>query len=211
MIVLVATPLEAVALPVPVTVPAPEAFANVTTVVLSIGSNMGDRLSALQSVVVGLDSVVRAVSPVYETAPVGGPAGQGPYLNAVVELDTQLFFKETYETRERLVERYGLSLIRPEIITVAEQHKREGDFRDHKQLARAIVTRRRVTLAFFQCLSQIRFSGLKCRSESKENAREQRRAERERQHAPVDTELVHAREAFGNVRRQHACAPDCEQ
>jgi phosphoadenosine phosphosulfate reductase len=28
----------------------------------------------------------------------------------VVELDTQLFFKETYETRDRLVERYGLTL-----------------------------------------------------------------------------------------------------
>jgi phosphoadenosine phosphosulfate reductase len=44
----------------------------------------------------------------------------------VVELDTQLFFRESYETRERLVERYGLSLIVPEVITVAEQHKREG-------------------------------------------------------------------------------------
>jgi phosphoadenosine phosphosulfate reductase len=44
----------------------------------------------------------------------------------VVELDTHLFFKETYETRERLVERYDLSLIRPQVITVAEQHKREG-------------------------------------------------------------------------------------
>jgi phosphoadenosine phosphosulfate reductase len=44
----------------------------------------------------------------------------------VIELDTHLFFKETYETRERLVERYGLSLIQPEVLTVAEQHKREG-------------------------------------------------------------------------------------
>jgi phosphoadenosine phosphosulfate reductase len=44
----------------------------------------------------------------------------------VIELDTHLFFKETYETRERLVERYGLTLIRPEILTIAEQHKREG-------------------------------------------------------------------------------------
>jgi phosphoadenosine phosphosulfate reductase len=43
-----------------------------------------------------------------------------------VELDTQLFFKESYETRERLVERYGLSLIVPEVNTIAEQHKREG-------------------------------------------------------------------------------------
>ncbi len=44
----------------------------------------------------------------------------------VVELDTQLFFRETYETRDRLVERYGLKLIRPDVITVAEQHRREG-------------------------------------------------------------------------------------
>jgi phosphoadenosine phosphosulfate reductase len=44
----------------------------------------------------------------------------------VVELDTHLFFRETYETRDRLVKRYGLTLIRPEIITVAEQHKQEG-------------------------------------------------------------------------------------
>jgi phosphoadenosine phosphosulfate reductase len=44
----------------------------------------------------------------------------------VVELDTQLFFKETYETRDALVERYGLELIRPPVLTVAEQHKREG-------------------------------------------------------------------------------------
>lgn len=31
---------------------------------------------------------VVAVSPVYETEPVGGPAGQPPYLNVVVELCT---------------------------------------------------------------------------------------------------------------------------
>jgi phosphoadenosine phosphosulfate reductase len=43
-----------------------------------------------------------------------------------VELDTQLFFKESYETRERLVERYGIELVVPNVITVAEQHKQEG-------------------------------------------------------------------------------------
>jgi phosphoadenosine phosphosulfate reductase len=43
-----------------------------------------------------------------------------------VELDTQLFFKESYETRERLVERYGIELVVPDVITVAEQHKQEG-------------------------------------------------------------------------------------
>jgi phosphoadenosine phosphosulfate reductase len=44
----------------------------------------------------------------------------------VIELDTQLFFRETYETRDRLVERYGLNLVSPQVLTVAEQHRREG-------------------------------------------------------------------------------------
>ena len=54
-----------------------------TRVVLSIGSNLGDRLARLQSVVDGLGDRVRAVSPVYETDPWGG-VEQGPFLNAVV-------------------------------------------------------------------------------------------------------------------------------
>lgn len=44
----------------------------------------------------------------------------------VIELDTHLFFRESYETRDQLVRRYGLDLIRPEIPTVAEQHAAEG-------------------------------------------------------------------------------------
>jgi 2-amino-4-hydroxy-6-hydroxymethyldihydropteridine diphosphokinase len=55
----------------------------VTRVVLSIGSNLGDRLARLQSVVEGLGESVRAVSPVYETEPWGG-VDQGPFLNAVL-------------------------------------------------------------------------------------------------------------------------------
>jgi phosphoadenosine phosphosulfate reductase len=43
-----------------------------------------------------------------------------------VELDTHLFFRESYETRDELVERYQLKLIQPEIPTVAEQHRAEG-------------------------------------------------------------------------------------
>lgn len=57
-----------------------------TSVVLSIGSNLGDRLARLQSVVDGLDGAVRAVSPVYETPPWGG-VEQGPFLNAVLIAD----------------------------------------------------------------------------------------------------------------------------
>ena len=44
----------------------------------------------------------------------------------IVELDTELFFRETYETRDRLVERYGLKLVRPDVISVAQQALREG-------------------------------------------------------------------------------------
>jgi 2-amino-4-hydroxy-6-hydroxymethyldihydropteridine diphosphokinase len=58
----------------------------VTRVVLSIGSNLGDRMARLQSVVDGLGATVRAVSPVYETEPWGG-VDQGPFLNAVVIAD----------------------------------------------------------------------------------------------------------------------------
>ncbi|VEG58103.1 2-amino-4-hydroxy-6-hydroxymethyldihydropteridinepyrophosphokinase [Mycolicibacterium aurum] len=54
-----------------------------TAVVLSIGSNLGDRLANLQSVVDGLGSAVTAVSPVYETD-AWGNVEQGPFLNAVV-------------------------------------------------------------------------------------------------------------------------------
>lgn len=59
-----------------------------TRVVLSIGSNLGDRLARLQSVVDGLEDAVVAVSPVYETAPWGRP-DQAPFLNAVVVADDQ--------------------------------------------------------------------------------------------------------------------------
>ena len=44
----------------------------------------------------------------------------------VVELDTQLFFRESYDTRDRLLERYPVTLVQPHVITVAEQHKQEG-------------------------------------------------------------------------------------
>jgi 2-amino-4-hydroxy-6-hydroxymethyldihydropteridine diphosphokinase len=54
-----------------------------TRVVLSIGSNLGDRLARLQSVVDGLGDALLAVSPVYETAP-WGRVEQGPFLNAVL-------------------------------------------------------------------------------------------------------------------------------
>lgn len=57
-----------------------------TEVVLSIGSNLGDRLARLQIVIDGLGAAVRAISPVYETDAWGG-VEQGPFLNAVLIAD----------------------------------------------------------------------------------------------------------------------------
>jgi 2-amino-4-hydroxy-6-hydroxymethyldihydropteridine diphosphokinase len=54
----------------------------------SVGSNLGDRRRYLRHAVESLPDVV-AVSPVYETAPVGGPT-QDDYLNIVVQLETDL-------------------------------------------------------------------------------------------------------------------------
>jgi 2-amino-4-hydroxy-6-hydroxymethyldihydropteridine diphosphokinase len=55
---------------------------------LSLGSNLGDRAGWLRlGVAVVAASDVHRVSSVYETEPVGGPA-QDPYLNLVVELET---------------------------------------------------------------------------------------------------------------------------
>ena len=54
---------------------------------LALGSNLGDRWAHLRAGVAGLPDVV-AVSSVFETAPVGGPDDQGPYLNCVAELST---------------------------------------------------------------------------------------------------------------------------
>lgn len=57
-------------------------------VVIALGSNLGDRRGHLEAAVAGLAALeglaLTAVSPLYETAPVGGPGGQGAFLNAAV-------------------------------------------------------------------------------------------------------------------------------
>ena len=62
-------------------------------VVIALGSNLGDRMDNLQSAIDALfDSPglkFLAVSPVYQTSPVGGPP-QPDYLNAVLLADTTL-------------------------------------------------------------------------------------------------------------------------
>jgi 2-amino-4-hydroxy-6-hydroxymethyldihydropteridine diphosphokinase len=67
-----------------------------TRAFLGLGSNVGDRQHYLREAVDTLgdaDIGLQAVSPIYETEPVGGP-DQGRYLNVVVELDTELTARE---------------------------------------------------------------------------------------------------------------------
>ncbi|GAA5147013.1 2-amino-4-hydroxy-6-hydroxymethyldihydropteridine diphosphokinase [Nocardioides marinquilinus] len=63
-------------------------------VVIGLGSNLGERMSALQGAVDAIadtpDVWVTSVSPVYETEPLDAPAGSKSFLNAVVLADTTL-------------------------------------------------------------------------------------------------------------------------
>lgn len=77
---------------------------------LGLGSNVGDRVRALQHAVDGLATVdgvvVVEVSSVYETDPVGGPE-QPDYLNAVVAVDTDRTPRELLEIAKRLEDEAG--------------------------------------------------------------------------------------------------------
>jgi 2-amino-4-hydroxy-6-hydroxymethyldihydropteridine diphosphokinase len=64
------------------------------TAYVALGSNLGDREDYLNRAVAGLRERpginVTRVSSYHETEPVGGPPGQGKYLNAALELQTEL-------------------------------------------------------------------------------------------------------------------------
>jgi len=73
-----------------------------TSAYIGLGSNVGDRLSWLQESIDRLQRArgvrVVAVSSVYESEPVGGPPGQGRFLNAAVEVHTTLSPDKLLET-----------------------------------------------------------------------------------------------------------------
>ncbi|MFL6062795.1 MAG: 2-amino-4-hydroxy-6-hydroxymethyldihydropteridine diphosphokinase [Marmoricola sp.] len=79
--------------------------------VLSLGSNLGERMYALQGAVDALGDTpevwVTGVSPVYETEPVGAPEGSKPFLNAVVTLDTTLSARTLLERAHAVEAAYG--------------------------------------------------------------------------------------------------------
>jgi 2-amino-4-hydroxy-6-hydroxymethyldihydropteridine diphosphokinase len=86
---------------------------------IAFGSNMGDRLANLRR---GFQEVRRLhegtresmlVSSIYETSPVGGEPGTGPYLNAVIEIDTTLLPSVLLDRLHQVESEMGRPAARP--------------------------------------------------------------------------------------------------
>jgi dihydroneopterin aldolase/2-amino-4-hydroxy-6-hydroxymethyldihydropteridine diphosphokinase len=105
--------------------------------VLALGTNLGDRAATLRGAVralaaqPGLELV--AVSPAYETVPVGGP-DQGDYLNAVVVVDTDLPAVELLAAGHRVEAaydrtrdiRWGPRTLDVDVVVVGDERRADG-------------------------------------------------------------------------------------
>jgi 2-amino-4-hydroxy-6-hydroxymethyldihydropteridine diphosphokinase len=104
--------------------------------VLALGSNVGDRLAMLQGAVDALaaSGELRAVSPVFETDPVGGPE-QDDFLNAVVVIRTPASPRALLEAAHDIeqaahrvrVERWGPRTLDVDVIAVGDERVDEPD------------------------------------------------------------------------------------
>ena len=100
---------------------------------LALGSNLGEREALLRRAVASIPDLV-AVSPVYETDPVGGPE-QDAFLNAVVELDTErsprellALCQELEQDAERVrIQRWGPRTLDVDVLLVGERTVDEPD------------------------------------------------------------------------------------
>jgi len=100
-----------------------------STAVLGIGSNLGERRAHLQSAVDAFRSWLVAVSPVYETPP-WGPVEQPAYLNAVLIVADPAATADTWLDRALAAEaaagrirdvRWGPRTLDVDILTVDEE------------------------------------------------------------------------------------------
>ncbi|WP_093415579.1 2-amino-4-hydroxy-6-hydroxymethyldihydropteridine diphosphokinase [Saccharopolyspora flava] len=103
--------------------------------VLSLGSNLGDRLSYLRLAVEGLSDVLVAVSPVYETAP-WGVTDQPDFLNAIVlaespDLDEWDWLRRAQALEQRAErvreQRWGPRTLDVDVVTVDEVRSTHPD------------------------------------------------------------------------------------
>src|SRR5687768_1302145 len=119
---------------------------------IALGSNLGDRRAYLDAAIErlrltsGVD--VTKVSTYHETEPVGGPTGQGRYLNGVAEIRTTLTPQELLSTlltiekdmgrvrAERFGPRiidldvllYGITIVKNDALTVPHPRMHERAF-----------------------------------------------------------------------------------
>ena len=102
-------------------------------VVLALGTNLGDGPATLRSAIAALAQspglLLLAESPFYQTVPVGGPADQPQYLNAVALFQSALSARdilrlglaiETAHGRERTV-RWGARTLDIDVIAVGAE------------------------------------------------------------------------------------------
>lgn len=79
--------------------------------VLALGSNLGERLQRLQGGVAAIEDTpevkIVAISSVYETAPVDSAPDSGPYLNAVVLIDTTLTVHQLLDRALAIEDAFG--------------------------------------------------------------------------------------------------------
>ncbi|KUL28413.1 2-amino-4-hydroxy-6-hydroxymethyldihydropteridine diphosphokinase [Actinoplanes awajinensis] len=105
-----------------------------TRAVLSLGSNLGDRLEHLRAAVALLGGSVRQVSGVYETPP-WGDTGQPPYLNAVLLAEDAAATSRDWLARARACEaaegrerdperRYGPRTLDVDVLAVCDAEGR---------------------------------------------------------------------------------------
>ena len=78
---------------------------------VALGSNLGQRRASLDGALLALANTgqieIERRSPWFETEAVGGPAGQGPYLNGVVELVTTLGPRELLDRLLEIEQDFG--------------------------------------------------------------------------------------------------------
>jgi 2-amino-4-hydroxy-6-hydroxymethyldihydropteridine diphosphokinase len=109
-------------------------------VVIALGSNLGDRAANLQGALNALADTpeveVVGVSPVYETEPVGAPAGSPLFLNAVVVADSTLHARTLLERALAIEDAFGRVRSEPgaprtldvDLLVVGDKVIKEDDF-----------------------------------------------------------------------------------
>ncbi len=108
-------------------------------VAFALGANLGDRAATLTSAVRALAATpglrIVAVSPVYETEPVGGPPDQPAYLNGVVVAEstrsaTELLDRAQEVEREHgrvRAERWGPRTLDVDLLAAGDQEVATGE------------------------------------------------------------------------------------